>query len=236
MLAYLFLGLLLLVGILGLLRWAAEADPRLLARIVKVAAIVLGSAGLLLFLWRGGAGLLPLLSVVLLPLILRWRSGRLRWKAAAGPSPGRTSDVSTAYLQMRLHHDTGALEGTVLTGTYAGRSLDSLSLDDLLAVLRECSAADPESIPVLEAYLDRVHGPDWRDRGAGQQESRPDGAAARGMTRAEALAILGLEEGAEEEAIKEAHRRLMQRNHPDRGGSTYLAARINEARDLLLGD
>ncbi len=54
------------------------------------------------------------------------------------------------------------------------------------------------------------------------------------MTRTEALAILGLEEGAERAAIVQAHRQLMQRLHPDRGGNHYLASQLNRAKALLL--
>lgn len=54
------------------------------------------------------------------------------------------------------------------------------------------------------------------------------------MTHTEALAILGLEEGAERDAIVQAHRQLMQRLHPDRGGNHYLASQLNRAKELLL--
>ena len=54
------------------------------------------------------------------------------------------------------------------------------------------------------------------------------------MSRAEALKVLGLEEGASEEQIRAAHRRLILQIHPDKGGTSYLAAKINEAKDVLL--
>ena len=56
------------------------------------------------------------------------------------------------------------------------------------------------------------------------------------MEREEAYKVLGLQPGASREAIKAAHRRLMQRVHPDHGGSDELAACVNRAKDLLLGD
>jgi curved DNA-binding protein CbpA len=97
----------------------------------------------------------------------------------------------------------------------------------LLALLQECQLADVDSVALLEAWLDRAH-PDWRAEPAAEPRS---GA----MTRAEALEILGLAEGADEDAIRAAHRRLMRSAHPDQGGSAWLAARINAARDFLLG-
>jgi hypothetical protein len=135
--------------------------------------------------------------------------------------------VETAFLSMTLHHDSGRMNGGVKAGQFAGRDLAALDLPELLALLQECQVADADSVALLEAWLDRAH-PDWRAEPAAEPRS---GA----MTRAEALEILGLAEGADEEAIRAAHRRLMRSAHPDQGGSAWLAARINAARDLLLG-
>ena len=127
---------------------------------------------------------------------------------------------------MRLDHATGRMSGRVLRGGHAGRELAELNLAELLDLLAECRATDAESVPLLEAWLDLAQ-PDWR-------EAAPAAAAGGPMSRAEALAVLGLTEGAGPEAIRAAHRRLMLSAHPDHGGSDWLAARINQARDLLL--
>lgn len=153
-------------------------------------------------------------------------------QGAAGPSAGNASDVETRFLRMSLDHDTGRMDGVVLEGSYEGRRLSELDLGDLVDLLTVCRAQDPQSATVLEAYLDRVHGDSWRegfhggDGGHGVETSR--------MTAAEAREILDLEPEASREEIIEAHRRLMQKNHPDRGGSTYLAAKINQAKETLL--
>jgi hypothetical protein len=152
-----------------------------------------------------------------------------RWGRSAS-SGGQTSSVRTSWLEMELDHDSGDMRGTVLKGKYAGRRLDDLDKAALIALHAE--ADDPESRRLLEAWLDRTIGPDWR----GDFEPRPPERATTGMTRAEALKVLGLSEGATEEDIRAAHRRLMLQNHPDRGGSDYLASKINEAKDLLLGE
>jgi DnaJ-domain-containing protein 1 len=147
--------------------------------------------------------------------------------------------VATAFLRMTLDHDTGRMEGTILRGRFAGMRLEELGPADLLALLRECRAEDEEGARLLEAYLDRVH-PEWRDELAGERPGGGgSGSGARStsgddMSVEEAYAILGLSAGADAEAIKEAHRRLMVKLHPDHGGSDYLATKINRARDVLL--
>lgn len=141
--------------------------------------------------------------------------------------------VTTATLAMRLDPATGALDGEVRRGRLRGRRLSALPLAQLLDLLGEARRDDPESEPLLEAFLDRRH-PGWRaDAGGGHEEAAmagDDGA----MTERRALEILGLEPGADEQAIKAAHRRLMAQVHPDRGGSAWLAAQLNAAREYLL--
>ncbi len=155
--------------------------------------------------------------------------------AGRGPAAGRSSQVETRFVRMTLDHDTGEIEGLILEGRYKGRHLSELALEELVALWRECLAVDQESARLVQAYLDNVHGEDWRRQaGASDQERATPGSGT--MSREEAYEILGLEPGASREEIIAAHRRLMQKLHPDRGGSTYLAAKINQAKDLLLDE
>ena len=143
---------------------------------------------------------------------------------------------------MTLDHESGEIGGTVLKGAFEGRSLSDLSLDELLALLGECARADPASVPLLESFLDRGPHRDWRERmkaRAGRDGGRGDrgragAAGGEAMTVEEAREILGVAADASTEEIRHAHRLLMQKNHPDHGGSTYLAAKINRAKEVLL--
>jgi hypothetical protein len=156
--------------------------------------------------------------------------------AASGGAAGQASSIRTKFLEMRLDHETGAMDGRVLDGPFQGRQLSDLTLDDLMRMLELYRDSDAQSVAVLEAYLDRERGADWRqcDRGDGGAGRAP--AHHERLTKVDAWAILGLEPGADVDAIRDAHRRLMQRLHPDRGGSDYLAAKINEAKRVLLED
>jgi hypothetical protein len=156
---------------------------------------------------------------------------------ASRKSPGQKSEVRTEALEMELDHDSGRMEGRCLKGQFAGRALSSLSHNKLLQLLKELRVADPQGALLIEAYLDRrSHG--WRARGsddaARDEPGQPRDPRSR-MTSNEAYEVLGLETSSREEAIRAAHRRLMMKLHPDQGGSTYLAARINEAKEVLLG-
>jgi hypothetical protein len=140
--------------------------------------------------------------------------------------------VETQFLRMTLDHDTGEMTGLVLAGRFAGLAFDELSQDQLQLLLSDFAGEDDESAALLRAYLDRTYGTDWQEPLRGDRTT--DGLSGE-MTRRDAYAILGLEEGASDEQIIAAHGRLIQRLHPDRGGSTFLAAKINQARELLLG-
>jgi hypothetical protein len=233
---YFLLGLAVVVGVyliyLGMKRSNPQNVRKMLAGVIFAVAFVV--LGFLAATGRFG----PLgWAVLALPLLMRWRNIAQAMRNMGGPTPGRNSDVETRYLRMTLEHDSGVLRGTVLAGAHKGRNLDEMPLDDLLDLLRECRVNDPESATILESYLDRVHGADWRGAGGGDDAGTGGGrarASSGGMTREQAYEILGLEPGASPDEIREAHRNLLKANHPDRGGSTWLAAQINLAKDILL--
>ena len=137
---------------------------------------------------------------------------------------------------MTLNHDSGDMDGEVIAGASAEKRLSQMTLADLVELLVALGADDPPSAQLLEAYLDRMR-PGWRADARGRPSDKPaaGGFAPGAMSRDEALRILGLAEGADEAAIKTAHRNLMALLHPDRGGTSYLAAKINQARDTLAG-
>lgn len=174
--------------------------------------------------------MLPTL-IRLLPLwqLLRGRINPGRF-GSAGMGAGQVSRINTAFLAMELQHASGDMDGKVLQGRFAGQQLSRLALAQLLELAQEL-VADNDSAQILEAYLDRAH-PGWRDT-AGPGPERTTAVDESRMTRALALEILGLSEPVTWEMVVQAHRKLMQKLHPDRGGSDYLAKKINSARDFL---
>ena len=235
---YAILGLCLLSGGYLLLRWYVTADPKLAAKLLRWLLIGLAAALCFYLAVAGRHGLAAFTALALPPMFLLSRRLWQRMKSAAGPTPGQVSEIKTRFLHMELDHDSGAMRGRVLDGAFRGRELSELDLNQLLTLWRFCLAGDEQSAQVLEAYLDRTQGEAWREAASaddGDGRPGPGAGAGRVMTREEAYEILGLEPGAGGDAIRDAHRRLMQHMHPDRGGSNYLAAKINQAKDLLLG-
>jgi L-amino acid N-acyltransferase YncA len=234
--AFLAIGFLILLGVIAMLRAYASANPSTLATAAKRTALGSAALGAVLLLLRVPLGIVFLAVGVALPLALRWNALWPESGAQPGRPRGKTSRIDTKYLSMELNHESGVIEGKVLAGRHRDRRLAELTFEQLLEVREDCRVDDAESVTLMEAYLDRFHGADWRSRQAGGQSS---GSAARpaeaAMTRAEAYEVLGLTPGASDGEIRDAHHRLMIKLHPDHGGSDYLAAKINQARDLLLG-
>ena len=243
--SYLIIAAVLLVGGGLFLRWFVDAEPAKVRRALLWIAGGVGAALAVLLLLRLGTGALWTIGIFLVPALMRWRrlSQYLQQAArnARGPGPGQSSSVRSAFLEMSLDHDTGDLAGQVIAGRHAGRALDTMTLEELLELLAECGPADAQSGQLLESYLDRVHGDAWREAAAdgaagGEQASgRRSRSSGEDMTRSQALDILGLDEHATEQDIRDAHRRLMMANHPDRGGSGVIAAQINRAKEVLVG-
>lgn len=220
---YLLLGL-LAAGLLGFIAIVLyRVSPAMLARWLRgLATIALIAGGIYLFL-RGQAVFDAFLAI---PLLALWRSYIAgKFSKPASKSGANRSSVDTEWLSMSLDHVTGASDGMVKKGAFSGRTLSSLSRRDLISLLTECGMEDTQSATLVEAFLDRQH-PDWRVNGDNTSTSQ--------MSREEALSILGLQPSATEAEIKEAHRRLMKKLHPDHGGSNYLAGQINRAKDVLL--
>lgn len=149
-------------------------------------------------------------------------------------TPGQSSRVATSLLAMELEHDSGRMDGEVLAGPFKGRRLSSLTLEETQRLHAQAAGTLDQSRALLEAWIERSH-PEWREMWNGAARSQSHGPSPK-MTRAEALAILGLKGKASEEQVRAAHRRLMKTAHPDLGGSDYLAAKINEAKEFLLQD
>ncbi|MFO1371648.1 MAG: DnaJ domain-containing protein [Candidatus Competibacteraceae bacterium] len=235
MLARVLLIAAILAGLYVLIRWLRRSFPSVQTSHI---ALVVGVTALLLLLTvRGAAEITVPLLIALVPLLVRWLGPYLRSTPSSTANSGRSgrSVIVTRFLQMALDHVTGEMSGTVQEGSFAGYVLVDLDVPQLLELWHECQA-DPQSVAVLEAYLDRHH-VGWRDylRGAASGEQPSSSDQPRPMSRSEAYEILGLQPGASREEIQTAYRRLIQRLHPDRGGSAYLAARLNQARGVLLG-
>jgi hypothetical protein len=229
-------GLAVLVLLVVGVRLLATANPtKLAATLRKTGGFVLLAVAALL-LARGALPLaipVGLFGLALLGLpVGPWFRGL---GGSAEKSPGQTSGVRTEGLAMELDHDSGEMEGRCLKGRFAGRMLSSLTVGELFQLLAELRANDQQGALLLEAYLDR-RVPDWRERDRDQATKEQPRPAGRGpMSAKEAYDVLGLPPDATDDDIRAAHRKLMMKVHPDQGGSDYLAARINEAKDVLLG-
>jgi hypothetical protein len=226
----LFLGIIALVLALWALNVISKVDPHTGARVAKAGGGIL-ALGMAAFLgMRGEIGIAVPLGIFGLGLLGWMPFGPAGFSQRTRKASGQASTVRSAWLEMQLDHDTGAMRGTVLQGQHTGADLDSL---DLAAVRALVGEVDEESRALLLAYLDR-RDPGWREDAQGDAAAGRRARASGKMTEEEATQVLGLQPGASADDIGRAHRALMKKLHPDQGGSTYLAARVNEAKDVLL--
>ncbi len=245
---WLMLGALAVVVLAFAGRLYTRTDPARLGGSVKLAAAIGLALIALAALARAEFPIAVLLGGVAIFLSGAHKKllGRLQTAARAV--------LESSMIKMTLDPSSGALDGVVCDGMFEGYGLAELDLAQLMELRAECEAKDSDGVRLLEVYLDRRFGTQWRVKsrpdeprsahhdgpgrsGAGSTSSGSSGSGSSGsgaMSRAEAYAVLGLKAGATPAAVKEAHRRLMIKLHPDQGGSTYLAAKINRAREVLL--
>jgi DnaJ-domain-containing protein 1 len=202
---------------------------------IAVAVVVtLTVTGRMHWLGIAATGLLVVLRTMLPTLIRFFPMLAARLGQGAKASQGQSSTVETALLRMQLAHDTGDLQGEVLEGEFKGWRLADMTREQLEALMAFCRSHDDESARLLDSYLQQRfpgEGPFGNEQAGGGNHAGGDS----DFTRAEALQILGLTEDASRDEIIAAHRKLMQKLHPDRGGNDYLAAKVNQAKDFLLG-
>lgn len=229
---YILIGGGVLVGLMVLYQLLRRADLRKVARNMRwiVGGLVAVITAFLLL--RGQVGVASVTGYVAFSILKFGRLGPWSFESDQLGEDNQ-STVRSRFITMTLDHDAGTVEGRVVSGAFRGRDLIDLGEEETRRLLAEV-AIDPDSLALLETWLDKNRD-GWREyfeqaqgasRGGGESESAdPD---------AEAYEILGLRPGASAEQIREAHRKLMMGVHPDQGGSTYLAAKINAAKDRLL--
>ena len=226
-----FLGIAILCFIL--LRVFLNSSPARIRRLLTWAIGFILLAVAVFFLYRTNGSFLWTLLFVLLPLFMRLKglAQQIRnfTKTARGPSKGQSSSVQTAFLEMNLDHDSGRMTGTVRKGSFAGNRLEELNLEQLVQLLNEAEG-DPKTVALLENFLEINYGAEWGN----QKDTNESNIHSSEMSIDQALEILGLAANPSKSQIIEAHRRLIVANHPDRGGSTFLASQINKAKEVLL--
>jgi hypothetical protein len=241
MLTLILLGIALLVGFILFGHWYISAEPKEALKALKWIGIGFFIVITCFFVFTGRLNW----AFMGLPLLVPWlirahtivrvaKTFRRMSQTNGGVKGGNTSDVETQFFKMTLDHDSGDMSGTISEGDHSGAYIEDLTTPQLVVLLNTCLVEDIDSARVLEAYLDRNR-PDWHKFSDGS-DTYSQQANTTSMDRSLALQILGLSNEATDKKIKEAHRKLITGMHPDHGGSDYLAAQINLAKDVLLGN
>ncbi|MFT6556584.1 DnaJ domain-containing protein [Sneathiella sp.] len=230
MLGYFIIGVALIVGLIIGANAVAQANPKTIIRAIRIAtAIILGVVATF-FVFTGRFAYAPPLAAAAI-FLLSNRS----FLGNRKPSSGNQSDVKTNWIHAVLDHDSGDMDGLVLQGTYKDKNLSDLNARELNNLLEELSD-DAQSRSILETYMDRRFSDNEKETNFRQDHANSDettGSYSQDMSKAEALEVLELDKGATKEEIKAAHKRLMKKFHPDHNGSSYMAAKINQAKDIL---
>ena len=236
---FLLLGLIALWLLVLLGRGTVRANPAMLAGLIRNGGGILTLVGVALAVTRGQlplGGLLFTLALWLFSGAKRPMTHGFGFKSARTAGQGQ-SHTASSWLDMQIDLASGAISGRVLQGAFAGRDLDGLSQQECAALHQVCLGVDPEGARLLETYFDRRFA-GWRQAGNADGDARQRGGSeprrSAGMSEQEAYQIVGIEKGAAAAQISGAHRALMKKCHPDHGGSAAQAARVNEARDVLM--
>ena len=216
-----------------LLRGYTQASPRSLAKGLRYGGGALAALVGGLLVLRGAIA--PGLAILGFGLwLIDFSALTARGFRPAGRGAAGVSRVRTAIIEMELDRATGAIRGTVLAGPQEGMPFDQLTRSQIMALYEFCLTDDPQGARLLEAYFDRRFA-GWRQADERGGDARSGGARRRqSISEDEAYEILGLKKGAPTSEIARAHRDLMKKLHPDHGGTTDLAARVNEAKDVLM--
>jgi DnaJ domain len=234
--AALIAGLVVLYVLMFGAKQFARLSPAAAVRLVRQAGQALAILFALFLLMRGNIILAAVLGSAALGYT-SWQSipgfGAFFRGNGTGGGKGQNSRVRSAMIEMQLDHVSGQMSGLILTGPLQGQSLDMLTRPACLDLYATCLRDDPEGARLLEAYLDRRFA-GWRE--AAEAQADPGGArpSSSAMSEKDAYETLGLPQGAGADEIIRAHRALMKKLHPDHGGATSLAARVNQAKDVLL--
>lgn len=225
---YVLIGGGALLALMVVLQFTRNSTPRKLARLMRWVIGGLLVAVSALFALRGQVGLVTFTGPVAYMILRYGRIGNFSFEGTE-VSEDNESAVRSRFISMTLDHDTGEVSGRVIAGRFRGRDLFNLDEIETRMLLDEV-ARDSDSLSLLETWLDKNRA-GWREYfgGSGGTQDAP-----AGDPDAEAYEVLGLKAGATAEEIRAAHKRLMMGVHPDQGGSTYLASKINAAKDRLL--
>ena len=241
MIAYFILGLGLFIGLIFLSHWYSRANPTAVFKTIKFIGLGVLICVALFFLFTGRFVLVLAALPFVIPFLLRSRALLSRLKAAAGGSKGQASEVVTRFLRMKLDHDSGDMNGLILSGAQEGSWLSELPLVVIEQLYRVYVLEESKSADLISAYAERRFGTEWTCGESSESSGHTAGQSTDNvsplngtMDRKSALEILGLDETASKDDIRDAHRKLMQKLHPDHGGNTYLATQINRAKDTLL--